>query len=155
AVRVGEVARGRTIAHAEEIARQYSSQSLRIGFVRSALEAGATPERIAMHLGWTTAQCVEHYQRRYKTVRHNPLQAVMGAAGASSGPDTTSPALLDNVQPLDEPKVGISSDEFKRRYSSESDCHEALVRLRWGGGFRCPRCRQSRYSYFRARQKYR
>jgi transposase-like protein len=30
--------------------------------------------------------------------------------------------------------------EFEVRFSSEAACREYLVRLRWPGGFRCPRC---------------
>src|SRR5262249_9950675 len=87
--------------------------------------------------------------------RHNPLQAVMGAAEPLATADTIPPPLPDDAPPLDESKVGISSDEFRRRYSSEPDCHETLVRLRWNEGFQCPRCRQSRFTYFKPRQKYR
>src|SRR5262245_52809911 len=51
ALRDAEVARGRSPAEAAEIARPYTVQSLRIGFIKSAVEAGLKPERIAMHLG--------------------------------------------------------------------------------------------------------
>lgn len=30
--------------------------------------------------------------------------------------------------------------EFEARFSTEADCREYLVRLRWPDGFRCPRC---------------
>jgi Transposase zinc-ribbon domain/ISXO2-like transposase domain len=30
--------------------------------------------------------------------------------------------------------------EFEARFSTEAACREYLVRLRWPGGFRCPRC---------------
>jgi integrase len=65
ALRDAEVARGRSPVEAAEIARPYTFHSLRIGFVKSAVEAGVRPERIAMHLGLTTAQCIEQYRRRY------------------------------------------------------------------------------------------
>lgn len=34
--------------------------------------------------------------------------------------------------------------EFERRFSTEEACRDYLVRLRWPGGFRCPRCGSSR-----------
>ena len=78
----------------------------------------------------------------------------MGASDPSADEDAMLLDFPDHSPPLDKPKVGISSDEFRRRYSSESDCHDALVSLRWGGGFLCPRCGGARYFYFRPRQNY-
>src|SRR5262245_40295600 len=85
ALRDAEVARGRSPREAEEIARPYTSHSLRIGFVKSAMEAGIKPERIAMHLGLTTAQCIEQYKRRYRTIRDNPLLTVMAGPERACG----------------------------------------------------------------------
>jgi len=164
ALRDAEVARGRSPAEAAEIARPYTVQSLRIGFIKSALEAGVKPERIAMHLGLTTAQCIEQYKRRYKTFRDNPLLAVMAGPEPAGDPTKSGIATLDlptTEQGWDGDsttptcRVGISRDEFLSRYGIENDCREALVRWRWPDGFRCPRCQQSRHSYFRGRRAYR
>jgi len=166
ALRDAEVALGRSPAEAAAIARPYSVQSLRIGFIKSALEAGATPERIAMHLGWTTAQSIDQYRRRYKTVRGNPLLAVMAAADNASdaeGAGTAAPGTLSGVRGCHEdpatadsvPGLGLGRNEFMCRYGSEDGCHEALVLWRWPDGFRCPRCRRSQHSYGPVRRVYR
>jgi hypothetical protein len=164
ALRDAEVARGRSSAEAAEIARPYTCHSLRIGFVKSAVEAGIRPERIAMHLGLTTAQCIEQYKRRYTTIRDNPLLAIM------VDPDRACALTMPGVRALDfstagqgfhgdlatpTARVGVSRDEFLSCYGRESDCHEALVRWRWADAFRCPRCQQSRHSYSRVRRAYR
>ena len=40
----------------------------------------------------------------------------------------------------------ISIKEFRKRFSTEEDCLNCLVKLRWPNGFVCPRC-QNRESY--------
>lgn len=48
------------------LANTYSPKSLRVGFIKSALEAGISHERLALHMGWTTTLMVEAYKRRYQ-----------------------------------------------------------------------------------------
>ena len=42
---------------------------------------------------------------------------------------------------------GLSMAEFLRLYGTEDQCHAAVVAMRWPGGFVCPRCAGSVYSY--------
>jgi hypothetical protein len=35
---------------------------------------------------------------------------------------------------------GLSTIEFNRRYGTEEQCHQALIRMRWPEGFVCPKC---------------
>lgn len=37
-------------------------------------------------------------------------------------------------------KPALSIFEFQKRYRTEEDCEEAIVRMRWPGGFICPEC---------------
>ena len=39
--------------------------------------------------------------------------------------------------------------EFESRFSTEGGCREYLVRLRWPGGFRCPKCGGTKASVVR------
>lgn len=47
---------------------------------------------------------------------------------------------------------GLSTVEFHKRYGTEAQCHDALVRMRWPSGFVCPKCADTRHSYCRPRQ---
>jgi transposase-like protein len=40
---------------------------------------------------------------------------------------------------------GLSVPEFHKLYGTEAQCEEALVKMRWPNGFRCPRCEESLY----------
>ncbi len=46
----------------------------------------------------------------------------------------------------------MNFEEFCRRYSTERACAEALFRLRWPGGFRCPKCGHARCYPIRTRR---
>ena len=35
---------------------------------------------------------------------------------------------------------GLSMPEFLQLYGTEAHCEEALAKIRWPNGFRCPRC---------------
>ena len=38
---------------------------------------------------------------------------------------------------------GLSVPEFLQLYGTEVQCEEALAKIRWPNGFRCPRCEGS------------
>jgi ribosomal protein L37AE/L43A len=42
---------------------------------------------------------------------------------------------------------GLSTIEFQRRYGTEEQCHDALVKMRWPSGFVCPKCGETKHSY--------
>ena len=42
---------------------------------------------------------------------------------------------------------GMSLARFQRLYGTQEQCHEALVKMRWPGGFVCPRCGERRHSF--------
>lgn len=44
---------------------------------------------------------------------------------------------------------GLSMLEFNKLYGTEALCEAALEKARWPNGFRCPRCGNERYAYFR------
>lgn len=46
---------------------------------------------------------------------------------------------------------GLSLPKFLKLYGSESQCLEALFRLRWPRGFVCPKCRHTTYSKIKSR----
>lgn len=46
---------------------------------------------------------------------------------------------------------GLSLSDFIKAYGTEAQCEAALIRARWPGGFRCPRCKGIRASQFRRR----
>jgi len=41
---------------------------------------------------------------------------------------------------------GLSEAAFRERYGSEAQCRAALLELRWGGGWACPRCGHGRHA---------
>jgi len=44
--------------------------------------------------------------------------------------------------------------EFQERFSTEEACERQLKKIRWAGGYRCPRCGCRRYSYHSTRKLY-
>lgn len=46
---------------------------------------------------------------------------------------------------------GMSLPTFLERYGSEAQCREALMRMRWPGGFRCPHCGYAGHCQLRGR----
>lgn len=43
---------------------------------------------------------------------------------------------------------GLSMATFQMRFGSEAQCEEAVERMRWPEGFRCPCCGDSRHTVF-------
>ena len=72
-----EIAAGASQAAADRIARRYAMKSLRSGFIKSAFAAGVNDERVATHLGYTSAQVMRNYRRRYVARRDHPTRAVL------------------------------------------------------------------------------
>ena len=76
AIKEAAVNAGRSEADAARLASTCSPKSLRVGFIKSALEVGVSHERLALHMGWTTTQMVEAYKRRYQPLAANPLRKI-------------------------------------------------------------------------------
>jgi len=72
-----ELAAGASQAAADRIASRYAMKSLRSGFIKSAFAAGASEERVASHLGYTSAQVLRDYRRRHVALRDHPTRAVL------------------------------------------------------------------------------
>lgn len=52
-------------------------------------------------------------------------------------------------------QAGLSLPEFFQRYGTHGQCEQALVEMRWGGGFTCPRCGEhDSWSYRRGTRLY-
>ena len=51
-------------------------------------------------------------------------------------------------------REAINLVEFQRRFGSEGACEEQLYRMRWPGGYRCPRCGHRKASYHGTRRLY-
>lgn len=49
---------------------------------------------------------------------------------------------------------GMSLLDFQRRFATEEDCRDHLFRLRWPGGYRCPRCGHDEHYFHRTRHLY-
>lgn len=47
---------------------------------------------------------------------------------------------------------GLSTGEFLKRYGTEAQCHDALVKMRWPSGFVCPKCAETKHAYCVPRQ---
>ena len=47
---------------------------------------------------------------------------------------------------------GMSLPEFLKNYASEDACWEALFKLRWPGGFRCPECEHHSHCRLKSRK---
>jgi transposase-like protein len=47
---------------------------------------------------------------------------------------------------------GLSLLDFLEQYGTEEQCHEALVTLRWSGGFICPKCGGKHHCYLEKRK---
>ena len=47
---------------------------------------------------------------------------------------------------------GMSIATFQLLYGTEEQCHAALVKMRWPGGFVCPHCGGQRYSFCKPRR---
>jgi ribosomal protein L37AE/L43A len=43
---------------------------------------------------------------------------------------------------------GMSLDDFINQYGTEILCEDALEKARWGKGFSCPKCGDSKHSFF-------
>lgn len=72
-----ELTAGTSAIIAKSNSSQYSTQSLRSGFICSALEAGLDEVRIASHVGFTTVQQIVRCQRRFPIVYNNPVRSVL------------------------------------------------------------------------------
>lgn len=81
AIKDAAVNAGQSEADAARLATNYSAKSLRVGFIKSALEAGISHERLALHMGWTTTLMVDSYKRRYQPSSTNPLCRVLDYPG--------------------------------------------------------------------------
>lgn len=60
-------------------ANHFSGHSLRIGFVTSAVRAGASSESIARHVGWKSIDMVGQYRRRGGLFHKHPVQRVLAS----------------------------------------------------------------------------
>lgn len=49
---------------------------------------------------------------------------------------------------------GLSLTKFFKTYGTETQCHEALYRLRWPTGFECPKCGHNHFSKIMSRRLY-
>ncbi len=47
---------------------------------------------------------------------------------------------------------GLSMVEFLKKYGSEAACRDAVFKLRWPEGFRCPKCGNSTYCAIESRK---
>ena len=72
-----EMAAGASPAAAARTASRYAMTSLRSGFIKSAFAAGASEERVATHLGYTSAQVLRDHKRRHIALRDHPARAVL------------------------------------------------------------------------------
>jgi len=70
---------GEAFGEARVTGDRFCFRSLRTGFVVSAIEAGISEERIALHLGWRTTAALETYRSRQSIRRDRPVVAVMAA----------------------------------------------------------------------------
>lgn len=41
--------------------------------------------------------------------------------------------------------LGINAIEFAKKFQTNEDCYQYLVELKWGKGYRCPRCGSEKY----------
>lgn len=71
---------GYSDAEAKERAKIYSSESVRLAFVLSALEAGISIERLALYMGYMSTTCLERIRRRHYIIRDNPVIALMNSS---------------------------------------------------------------------------
>ena len=49
---------------------------------------------------------------------------------------------------------GLSMGDFQRRYGTEVQCDDALVRMRWPDGFACPKCAGRKYSFCEPKRQF-
>ena len=68
---------GLSLKEAKLNARPYTSGSLRLGFIMSAMEADVSRERIAIHLGLKTTLMIDRHRLRNPIPRTNPLRDIM------------------------------------------------------------------------------
>jgi hypothetical protein len=66
-------------AAAAERASRFNANSLRVGFVTSAVRAGASSESIARHVGWNSIYMVDQYRRRGGVFHKHPVQRVLAS----------------------------------------------------------------------------
>jgi integrase len=71
------LASGENEEQARARACRVSGNSLRVGFVTSALAAGVSSEDIADHVGWTSTALVFRYARGCDPLRDNPARLVL------------------------------------------------------------------------------
>jgi hypothetical protein len=64
---------------ARKRASRFSGYSLRVGFVISAVRAGASSESIARHVGWTSVRRVGEYRRMSGVFHKHPVQRVLAS----------------------------------------------------------------------------
>jgi integrase len=64
---------------AREKASRYSGHSLRMGFVASAVRAGASSESIARHVGWKSTHMIGQYRRRCGVFHKHPVERVLAS----------------------------------------------------------------------------
>jgi len=79
AVRAQAIQSGIDRQAAFEAADRYNGHSLRIGFITSAIRAGATSESIARHVGWKSTYMVGQYRRRSGAFHKHPVERVLGS----------------------------------------------------------------------------
>lgn len=60
-------------------ASRFSGYSLRVGFVTSAVRAGASSESIARHVGWKTMYMMAQYRRKGGLFHKHPVQRVLAS----------------------------------------------------------------------------
>jgi integrase len=66
-------------AAARDRADRFSGYSLRVGFVTSAVRAGASSESIARHVGWKSVHMVGQYRRRAGLFHKHPVERVLAS----------------------------------------------------------------------------
>jgi integrase len=62
---------------ARERADRYNFRSLRVGFIISAVRAGASSESIARHVGWKSTYMIRHYRRKCGAFHKHPVARVL------------------------------------------------------------------------------